>query len=319
MDDTYFERRKSCPACGSAKFSIIYQKDYNDPLLRDYLTDFYCSNGMVEYQYLNAGVYILCECDACGLIFQRDIPNGLFMARIYEHWIDPKKVFNLRRQQDSLAIYAKHAQEIMQIISYFRRAPTTLSFFDFGMGWGQWALMAKAFGCDSYGSELSPSRIEHAKSKGIKVVTWEEMPESRFDFINTEQVFEHIPEPLQTLRHLRRALKANGICKISVPTASYLRRRLEKMKWKAAKGSKDSLNLVAPLEHINCFRRSSLLKMAEAADMQEVLIPMKVQYRYMPDWSTPKKIARNLGLPIYRNLLKRPNYIFLRNIQEDVI
>ena len=311
----YFEQRKSCPACGSGRFNIIYQKDYDDPILRDYLLDFYSSKGMVEYDYLNKATYVLCQCDGCGLIFQRDIPNEAFMNRLYNHWIDPKKVFNLHQKQDDLGYYAKHAQEIMQVISYFRKAPSSLSFFDFGMGWGRWALMAKAFGCDSYGAELSLERKEYAKSIGINVIVWDEIPKYRFDFINTEQVFEHLPEPLHVLRHLKTALKTNGILKVSVPTASYIRRRLEKMNWNAPIGSKDSLNLVAPLEHINCFRRSSLVKMASEADMEEVFIPIKVQYRYMPDWSTLKKIARNIGLPIYRNLMKKPNYIFLRKIQ----
>ena len=53
--------------------------------------------------------------------------------------------------------------------------------------------------------------------------------------------------------------------------------------------------------------------MADAAGMEEVFIPMMVQYRYMTDWSGAKVVAKNLLRPIYRNVLKRQNYIFLRS------
>jgi len=317
MSNSWFETREKCPACASGRFRTIYESQYNEPPVKDYLVDFYSPQGMVEFKYLNGATYVLCECNVCGSIFQRDIPNDTLMERLYEHWIDPEKTFIQNEKQDGLGYYSYYAQEIMQIISYFRKEPSSLCFFDFGMGWGKWALMAKAFGCGSYGAELSLKRIEYAKANGIKVIKWEEISQYRFDFINTEQVFEHIPEPLQTLRHLKTALKTNGILKVSVPTANNIQRRLKIMDWKAQKGSKKSLNPVAPLEHINFFRRASLVKMASEAEMEEVFIPAIVQYRHITDWSGPKRIAKNILLPIYRNLLKKQNYIFLRNIQQS--
>lgn len=315
MSNPWFERRKERPACASCRFRRIYQSQYNEPPVKDYLVDFYSSQGMVEHEFLNGATYVLCECDVCGLIFQRDILNEILMEKLYDHWIDPKKVLSQHQKQDDLGYYSYYVKEIMQIISYFRKEPSYLCFFDFDMGWGKWALMAKAFGCDSYGTELSKERIEYAKSNGIKVITWDEIPQHRFDFINTEQVFEHIPEPLQTLHHLKTALKADGILKISVPTANDINRRLKIMDWKAPKGTKNSLNPVAPLEHINFFRRSSLVKMASEAGMEEVFIPMKLQYRFTTDWGDARRLAKNILLPIYRNLFKKQNYVFLRNMQ----
>jgi 2-polyprenyl-3-methyl-5-hydroxy-6-metoxy-1,4-benzoquinol methylase len=317
VSNPWFKSRKKCPTCALDRFRTIYEGQYTEGSVKDYLVDFYSPQGMVEFEYLEGANYILCECDVCGLIFQRDIPNDVLMERLYEHWIDPQQVFSQRQKQDGLGYYSHYAQEIMQIIAHIGKKPSSLCFFDFGMGWGKWALMAKAFGCDSYGTELSLERVEYAKKNGIKVIRWEEIPQHRFDFINTEQVFEHIPEPLQTLNHLKMALKADGILKISVPGANDIERRLKIMDWKAPKGSKNSLNPVAPLEHINCFRRASLLKMASEAEMEEVFIPTKVQYRYMTDWSGPKRIAQNILLPIHRNFGKKQNYIFLRNIQQS--
>lgn len=316
MNNRWFVIRKECPACTSGGFKTIYQCRYDEPPIKNYLVEFYSPQGTVEFEYLSEATYALCECDVCGLIFQRDIPNDVLMEKLYGQWIDPQKALIRHQKQDDLGYHSQNAQEIMQIISYFRRKPSSLRFFDFGMGWGEWALMAKAFGCESYGTDLSSDRREYAQSNGIKVIMWDEIPQHRFDFINTEQVFEHIPDPLRTLLHLRTALKTNGILKISVPGANDINRQLKIMDWRAPRGSRNSLNPVAPLEHINCFRRTSLLKMASEAQMEEVFIPLTVQYRHITNWSGPKRIAKSILLPIYRNLLKKQNYIFLRNLQK---
>lgn len=316
MYNRNFFIRKSCPVCEANNFRVIYQNRFDEEPIKGYLKSFYESQGRVEFEYLVEANYILCECKDCGLIFQRDIPNDILMERLYEHWINPQKVLDQHLQQDGLGYYSNYAQEIMQIMAFIGKNPSSLSLFDFGMGWGKWAIMAKAFGCDSYGAEISFDRIEYAKANGIKIITWEEIPQQRYDFINTEQVFEHIPEPLQTLRHLKMALKTDGIIKISVPNTNDIERRLKNMDWKAPKGSRNSLNPVAPLEHVNCFRRATLEKMASEAGMKEVFIPIKMQYKFSTNWSNPKNIARNIFRPISRNLLKNKNYILLHKITE---
>ena len=45
------------------------------------------------------------------------------------------------------------------------------------------------------------------KAKEPKLLVGEQAENLRFDFINTEQVFEHISEPLETLKELKNTLK----------------------------------------------------------------------------------------------------------------
>ncbi len=315
MSNSWFVRREECPACASKEFETIYESPYDEGPVKDYLIEFYTAQGTVEHEYLEGAFYVLCKCGNCKMIFQRDIPGDTLMGRLYGHWIDPKKVFNQHEKDDGLIYYSNYAQEIMQAISYFNASPSSLSFFDFGMGWAKWSLMAKAFGCHSFGTEISEDRIKYAESIGIKNITWDEIPQNRFDLINTENVFEHIAEPLNTLRHLKTALKPGGLIKINVPTANDIDRRIKIMDWKSPKGSANSLNPVAPLEHINYFRRSSLIKMAAEAQMEEVRIPIGNQYTYTTGWHGIKGVAKNLLRPIYLNLLNRHNYIFLRYIK----
>jgi 2-polyprenyl-3-methyl-5-hydroxy-6-metoxy-1,4-benzoquinol methylase len=310
---SWFEKRKDCPACASGRFREIYKSRYDESPVKENILDFYLPQGMVEIEYLKDASYRLCECENCGLIFQGDFPNDALMERLYEHWIDPGKALT-RHQKESIGYHLLLEQEINKIIAYIRKDPSDLCFLDFGMGWGDWAIKAKRIGCDSYGTELSEERISHARSNGVKVLKWDEIPDHSFDFINTEQVMEHLPEPLNTLRYLKSALKPDGIIKVSVPTANNIRRRLKNMDWKARRGSRNSLNPVAPLEHLNFFTRDALLNMVAEAGMKEIVIPLGLQYKHLHLSGGPKWIVRGLLDPLRRNILKSQNYLFFKSI-----
>lgn len=312
MKQNFFVERDCCPLCGSDKKKILYKKSFNYEPIKKYLVDFYPGPGGVNFEYLEDQEYILCECEQCNLIYQLKIPNAELMNILYEKWINPELSLSSRSQKSS-TFYKQYAIEIMTIGSLFEKNPSQLKFLDFGMGWGDWLLMASSFGYDCYGLESSESRIKYAKQRGLKVIDWEEAKNIRFDFINTEQVFEHIPDPLETLIKLKKLLKPNGLIKISVPAARDINRRLDLMDWQAPKGSKNSLNPVAPLEHIQYFRRSSLDRMAEKAGMFEFKVPFKVQYDNQMGWLNSRSFIKNAVLPIYRNWLQQGNYVFFKS------
>ena len=312
-NNDYFSIRANCPACGSSLLTDLYQAPYDRPPISDYLAQFYSSQTM-DPKYLNYASYHLISCKECGLIFQKEIPNTDLMKQLYEQWIDPQNDYLAHQKGDSLNHCVLYAKEVATLIEYFQKSASELKLLDFGMGWGRWALMAKAFGCISCGHELSADKMDVAVSNGIDIVSWEDIPNGDFDFINTEQVFEHLADPLNTLIHLKKGLKDRGILKISVPTAYDIRKRLKKMDWNALKGERNSLNPVAPLEHINCFSRASLILMAEKAGMEEVVIPMRIQYIHTSNWKGIKRVIKNLLQPIYRNILKRQNYILFKAV-----
>jgi hypothetical protein len=116
-----------------------------------------------------------------------------------------------------------------------------------------------------------------------------------FDFINTEQVFEHIAAPLDTLTMLAAALRREGLIKISVPDARDLKRRLNVMDWTAPYGSRNSLNDTIPLIHVNSFTHRSLVRMAQLAGLEPVNIPLRLQYIYATNWRLYFRPARCPG------------------------
>lgn len=309
---SHFIHRDRCPACRSSRTGKVYECGFADPPIVEYLTSFYTPKGGLELEYLNDETFILAACRDCRLVFQQEIPDDFLMARLYEKWIDPKKDFEEFRQNGNLPRFARYLAEIMVLIAYLGRPPRELRFLDFGMGWGRWCYLAQALDCEVYGAELSQARADYARARGIETIDWADIPARRFDFINSEQVFEHLPDPIGTLRQLVPALKPDGLIKLSVPNGKDVMRRLRIGDWTAAKGTKNSLNLVSPLEHINCYRRESLVKMARSAGLEPVQMPLRLQFAYSNNWRGAKQILRNLAWPVYKNILRRGTYLFFR-------
>ncbi|MCD4832936.1 MAG: class I SAM-dependent methyltransferase [Bacteroidales bacterium] len=310
MSKTYFYTRIFCPVCGSSDNKELYNNRFLSSPIKEYLQSFYSSQGMIETEYLTDVNFILKECGICKTIYQKYIPNDFLMNKLYDEWIDPQKVFELHKKKDDLEYHLRYAQEIAQIIAYLNKTPSDLSFLDFGMGWGKWCHMAESFGCNVFGTELSEHRIDFAKSRGLKVISLDEISNYRFDFINTEQVFEHIPKPLETLVFLKGFLKARGILKISVPNGSLIKRKLKIDDWTAPKGSNKSLNPVSPLEHINCFNNTSIIKMADLAELKQVKIPLSIQFTICLNRTNLKQMLHNIIKPLYYNYSNKNTYLF---------
>lgn len=266
----FFTKRECCPGCQSQRTIELLRSPLTAPPLRDYLVFFYNPQGGVEFKYLQDQDYVLTECMYCGLVYQTEIPGELLIYKLYEKWIDPEKVWELIELHRTLGYFSGLSNEITDVIRYFNRPPSQLTFLDFGMGWGHWCRMAQAFGCKVYGVELSEARIEYARQTGVRIINFEEISSLQFDFINTEQVFEHLSEPGGTLAYLRQSLAPDGILKISVPDGGDIQQRLNMGNWQAPKTSRYSLNPVAPLEHINCFNRASLLQLAREVSLEPI-------------------------------------------------
>ena len=301
----YFFVRQSCPACKSLKYKTLYSCRFKDEPIKKFLEDFYNPQGGVEFQYLEEGEFILDECLDCGLVYQRQIPDDFLTGKLYSQWIDPAKSFDIDVNLKGLENSIDYAQEILMLLAYFEAQPGDLKFLDFGMGWGGWARMAKAFGCDSYGVELSQEKADYAGAHCIKLLTYGKIRNYRFDVINLREVLEHVPNPLEILSYLKGSLKNGGLIRITLPNGSDIKRKLKVLDWSAPKGSRNSLNPVSPLEHINCFEHKTLIKLAALAGLEPVKIPIRIQYAYRINRRPVFPQLKNLLKPLYDNLIKR--------------
>jgi SAM-dependent methyltransferase len=122
------------------------------------------------------------------------------------------------------------------------------------------------------GLELSARRREHARQWGLAVIESLQQVDAGFDFIYANQVFEHLPEPLSTLRQLCECLSGDGIVHIRVPDGRGVMRRLQRHGWSP------DIDAVHPLEHINCFTRASLVRLASSAGLRLFKPPLRLHW-----------------------------------------
>jgi hypothetical protein len=252
--------------------------------------------------------YELVRCIACRLTYQRTVPAGNLISEIYEEWIPPGERERLQELY-TLEDFCYWAEQVQLVVQHFNISPHLLRILDFGMGWAEWALMAKAFGCQVAGSELSVARLQHARSLGIETLTWDQLPSRKFHFINTEQVFEHLLEPLLVLKHLTQSLDDGGILKISVPNCRSVLRKLSKSRDLDSLSSEDIIP-VAPLEHINCFDYRSLVTLARQAALRPLRPRLRLIYNSSSGWLSPRRALRLALRPVYRHLFPKSTYVF---------
>ncbi len=295
--NAHFIRRESCPACASPGFETLRTLPYADPVMRGYLDRFYEGVGRVDHAALAGAEYAAAACRTCGAFFQRDIPDHTLLEQLYEHWIDPVKVFECYERRQPLMHYVFLARQVEMAIRFLEQPPGALKLLDLGMGWGDWCRFGNAFGCETYGLEISASRIACARERGIRVLDYTELETHTFDMINAEQVFEHLPDPLETLRALRPRLKSGGLLWMAVPNGADLRRRIAQWDWTVPKDHPDSLNALAPLEHLNGFTHDALVHMAALAGLKPVAVPRPRPAKAAPP---PPESGRQRWLPFGR-------------------
>lgn len=307
-----FVERRTCPACDAAGSSTIYDAPYQEPPLSTYLIDFYGEEqGQAMVSELEGVRFVLRECPVCALVYQHHAPDDETVRLLYDRWIDADEALERDRAQ-GVGPSTENVQELLQIISAIGRPPASLRVLDFGMGWGRWLQAARALGCEVAGSEVSEARLAYAERLGLPVVSWDEIPDGGFDLINSEQVFEHLVDPIGVGRHLASGLAPGGVLKICVPNGADIHRRLRAMDWTAPKFTRNSLNDVAPLEHLNCFAPRSLAALGRQMGLEPFLIPLSSYYRYAFPWAGPVHFAKQLVKPLYRNLGHRGAYVLFR-------
>lgn len=262
-----FYQREHCPGCASNDFSTLYQLDYSDQRLKAFIESFYRKR--VDYRLLEDQVYEISQCSRCGLLFQRYVLNDAGQAALYGDWVDNPKSLKKKRHAKS-KLYRQYAGQLETISRLLTRSPGQVDILEFGMGWGYWSRMAKAFGYRVRGLELSPERVEHARELGIEVIHQLPAPGPAFDFIYANQVFEHLEAPLQTLTELTQRLKPGGIVYIRVPDARGIEQALGKKGWQ------ETMDAIHPLEHINAFTRRSLCAMAAGAGLRVIQPPLRI-------------------------------------------
>lgn len=256
-----FETRPSCEICGHTTPKELYSEPFNAGKTYTFIGTYY--KGRVTPEAVSQGTYHLLQCPACNFVWQREVLDDAGMNKLYEEWICTQESLEKDRTR-SYDFRTAILHQVALIPFIFKRSPYDIRVLDFGMGWGSWCRAASSLGLKADGAELSQHRITHARGHGVSVQSDLFNTQEKYDFINTEQVFEHVKMPAELLKQLTAHLKENGVMRIAVPNGSRLFKARKKGIWKPRKDS------VHPLEHISSFTHQNLVLLAEQAGLKPV-------------------------------------------------
>lgn len=260
-----FVTRNACPLCRNSQTTCLYDCDFGEGLTYEFILSFY--RGRIPREAVAGRRYRIMHCAVCDFCYQQNILDEYSMEIFYDRLISDEE--SLTKREEAGHRYFHRLLESAKVIGTLvpSAQPRRVRVLDFGMGWGHWAIAAKALGYNVYGAELSEKRIAFAKMHGIPVidVTAPEYAHT-FDFINTDQVMEHVADPTAITSILARLLKPGGVLKIFVPDGARTAKEVMRSGWRPCKDA------IQPLEHINAFTFKSLNRLVKSFGLQPVAV-----------------------------------------------
>ena len=260
--------RNSCPACKEIKLKIIFSLPYNSKKMISFLEKYY--KGLVPIYKLDGFEYKLIECQNCSLIYQEQIPNKKFSQELYENYID-KEDSLLKKSRYEQKYYKKLHYEINLIKGFLKKKNDEVSILDYGAGWGFWLKFFKKNNFNVYAYEVSETRINFLKKNNIQLISDVINTDIKFDFIYSEETFEHITYPKETLINLSKILKFGGFIMLRFPSSFLFKYRLNN-------SYKPTNDCAHPLEHINLLKRKSFEKMIMGSDLEIIDFESKFNF-----------------------------------------
>lgn len=255
-----FKKRLKCPICGAAQTKILRKTEFTASPVWEFLERYYSKR--IAQQTLAGAYFEVVQCQSCTFIWQQNILNDNGMEKLYNDWISADDSLNKKKETD-ISLYAGYARQVEAIAHLLKRKPAEIKVLDFGMGWGYWCRMAQAYGFRTYGVEIASDRLAHARQYGLRATdNLADLEGIQFDFINSEQVFEHVPDPRESVGLLVSKLKKGGILRISVPNGNSIAAAVRQPNWKPTSDA------IHPLEHINCFTNRTLICLTEAVGLK---------------------------------------------------
>jgi ubiquinone/menaquinone biosynthesis C-methylase UbiE len=200
--------RANCILCGSNNSKMLLRaKDYRFKVLD-------CEFNLVQ-------------CQNCGLIFIDPRPTKREMIHFYP-----------RDYYADNAIFLNLANKLIQVI----KAKKVMSFkkrgriLDVGFGNGELLLYFKERGWEVYGVDTSEHAYRLAREKlGQNIFNCElkevSFPDLFFDVVMLNHALEHMYNPNEELKEIRRILKDDGVLVLSMPNIDSLQFKMTKRYW----------------------------------------------------------------------------------------
>ncbi len=265
-----------------------------------------------EFRHFSEGIeYQILKCIQCKSLYQTYEPKLSLLIKIYDEYINSVSSLNRKKfpSEDTMWLYSGEMSLISTLIN---NKSSQLKVLDYACGWGLWAKVARGWGYDVTVLELSSSRSEYLKNSGIRVINSLDNKSEAYDFVNCDQVFEHLCTPIDNLVEINRCLKMGGVVKISIPHTFTVGSTINRLKaFKSGAGTPP--DIVAPLEHLNYCNRKGLSILAKVAGFEVIDVSL-FSYIIHSKLISPDFVMtiKNILRPFYRRFFA--NIVFLRKI-----
>ena len=188
-----------------------------------------------DRHYRIAGEYDLYRCQGCGLVALDPMPTEAELNGFYPQDYFAYQEFQTRENALKARLKRIMGLEVGTKDPDFAQAGTML---DVGCGSGRFLQKMREQGWTVFGVEPSKAAADLGRQQwqldirpGTLPGATRDWPDGMFDYIRSNHSFEHIPNPMDTLREMHRLLKLSGKLFLGVPNIDSANARLFGRYW----------------------------------------------------------------------------------------
>lgn len=239
----------NCPACGSTE--TVLKADLNDERrIRFAVFSQLKYSGLLE-SWLDEIPPVVLGCILCGHSWYRHQPDPEQLEQMYACARSLKPGVPIMREPSVEMI-----KEMRRLHHLVGRSQVALTLLDYGSGYGRWARAAVKAGFRVTAFEPSVVRGGEEQVPFELTHNFANIRGRYFDTIQIEQVLEHVPDPLNTLKQIRFFCTPQTVIRITVP--NILRAPEGKNIWEFWPFDGKTPHILAPFEHLHGFTPQSL-------------------------------------------------------------
>ena len=142
---------------------------------------------------------------------------------------------------------------------------------EIGCGGGDLLMQMKEIGWKTIGIDFDPGAVAASMQRGLDVregdLVAQSFTDASFDVVLMNHVLEHLPEPLNTMREIKRILRPRGRLILVTPNFA---------SWGSKHFGKDWRGLEPP-RHLHLFNQQSALLLANRAEFHLITVQVSVR------------------------------------------
>ncbi len=245
-----------------------------------------CGIGTADIRPLSGptfGERALWRCNRCALVQLFPWPgDGVVDAALYQNDNYMAKI--------GRAEYFGYYKAFEEYLREAHRIGKDLAILDFGAGhcWYQRFMTDEGY-ANVQSVEINQHLVAHGRNVlGLRNVHTDasELPDASFDLVISNQVFEHLPDPMQMLRAtIHRLLKPGGMVCFSVPNWDSWNRPVLRQRWLG----------YSPEDHLWFFNRQSLTRnLAQVPEFDTVDMSIRSAVGKPYDGFRPQGVVKRL-------------------------